>query len=140
MVAALPAPFDASWPAVAESVPAARHAVLHYLRAVETADPPLSDVGLAVSEAVTNAVVHGYLDREPGDVRVQIEFTSDELELVVEDDGSGMCPRPDSPGLGLGLPVIASLAERFDTRSEADRGTHLCIWFRREPGAATLPA
>ena len=136
----LPLPFEASWPAVADTVPTARHAVLHYLRDAETADPPLSDIGLAVSEAVTNAVVHAYTDRDPGQVRVQIEFTPDELELVVEDDGDGMCPRPDSPGLGLGLPVIATVAERFDTRSRPGKGTRMCIWFRREPGSATLSA
>ena len=137
-MAALPAPFEACWPAVPDSVPTARHAVLHYLREADTADPPLNDVGLAVSEAMSNAVIHGYVGREPGQIRVLVEFTPDEVELVIEDDGSGMCPRPDSPGLGLGLPVIATVADRLDTRSDPETGTRLCIWFRRDPGSATL--
>jgi anti-sigma regulatory factor (Ser/Thr protein kinase) len=50
-----------------------------------------------------------------------------------------MMPRPDSPGLGLGLPLIATVSERFDTRTQPDGGTRLCVWFRKDPTAATLP-
>lgn len=139
MASSITDPFRAAWPAVPPSVPAARHAVAGFLREAETSDPPLSDVALAVSEAVTNAVHHAYRDTEPGEVRVQVELFEDELELVVEDDGGGIRPRPDSPGLGLGLPLIATVADRLDTRTTPDGGTRLCIWFRRSPGAATLP-
>jgi serine/threonine-protein kinase RsbW/stage II sporulation protein AB (anti-sigma F factor) len=132
--------FSSEWPAHPDSVPAARHAVLTFLRDVDTADPPLNDVGLAVSEAVTNAVNHAYVDREMGDVRVAVTLGHDEVELTVEDDGRGMLPRPDSPGLGLGLPLIATVADRFDTVSGPGGGTRICAWFRRHPAAATLPA
>ena len=60
------ATFTATWPAVVDSVPTARHAVMGYLREARTADPPLSDVGLVVSEAVTNAVHHAYVGDAPG--------------------------------------------------------------------------
>ena len=36
------------------------------------------------------------------------------LYLVVLDRGRGIVPRPDSPGLGLGLPLIATLAESLE--------------------------
>ena len=139
MGSATPEAFRATWPAVADSVPAARHAVLRHLSRSATPDPPLSDVGLAVSEAVTNAVNHAYVGREPGDVHVEVQFTPHELEVIVEDEGRGMMPRPDSPGLGVGLPVIATVANRFDTRSEPGRGCRICMWFLRDPSAATLP-
>jgi serine/threonine-protein kinase RsbW len=135
---ALPAPFAQAWPALPDSVPAARHAVVGYLRDALTPNPPLADIGLAVSEAVSNAVHHAYVDRETGDVRIGIEVLADELELTVEDDGRGMLPRADSPGLGLGLPLLATITERFDTRTQPGGGTRLCMWFRREPSAATL--
>ena len=138
MNTAVPEAFSDSWPAVADCVPVARRAVVGHLRAADTLNPPLDDVALAVSEAVTNAVNHAYIDREPGLFRVRIEFTDDELEVVVEDDGRGMMPRPDSPGLGLGLPVIATVADRFDTRSDPESGCRICMWFRRDPSAATL--
>ena len=69
---------------------------------------------------------------------MQVEIARDELALTVEDDGGGMVPRPDSPGLGLGLPLIATVAERFETHSEVGRGTRVCVWFRLDPEAATL--
>jgi anti-sigma regulatory factor (Ser/Thr protein kinase) len=51
------------------------------------------------------------------------------VELVVTDDGHGMSPRPDSPGLGLGLPLIASLADKMEIRSP-ERGSGVAIWVR----------
>lgn len=134
-MAPTPDPFSASWPATPDAVPSARHAVLNYLRECQTADPPLSDIGLVVSEGVTNAVHHAYLggNGDAGEVRVRVAFYEDEVEIVIEDDGRGMVPRPDSPGLGLGLPLIATVSERFDTRTEPGQGTTLSVWFRRQP-------
>lgn len=129
----------AAFPAVPDSVPAARHTVLRYLNEAKTPDPPLSDIGLVVSEGVTNVVNHAYSHAEPGEVRVRVELHADQVEVVIEDDGQGMVPRPDSPGLGLGLPLIASVSERFDTRSTPGTGTKLCVWFRRDPAAAIAP-
>jgi serine/threonine-protein kinase RsbW len=134
-----PPPFAGTWPAEADSVALARHTVVRYLADAATPDPPLSDVALAVSEAVTNVVHHAYIDAaEPGPIRVSVALSDDELEVIVEDDGRGMMPRPDSPGLGLGLPLIATLCRRFDTRSAPGQGTRLCLWFSRDPSAATL--
>jgi serine/threonine-protein kinase RsbW/stage II sporulation protein AB (anti-sigma F factor) len=131
-------PYHRSWPATAANVSAARRDVLRHLDAAETPDPPLKDVALVVSEAMTNAVVHAYRDTEPGEIRVIVELHRDDIELIVEDDGRGLTPRPDSPGLGLGLPLIATVSDHFNTHTEPGVGTRLCVWFRREPEAATL--
>ena len=131
-------PLDVTWPAVPETVPTARHAVVAHLSAAKTSDPPLSDIGLAVSEAVTNVVHHAYVDQDPGPVRVRVEIRPPEVEVMVQDEGSGMIPRPDTPGLGLGMPLIATISQRFDIRARAGGGTRLCIWFSCEPDAATL--
>ena len=130
--------FTAAWPALPENVAIARRTVVAHLREAETSDPPLSDVALAVSEAVTNAVTHGYVDRRPGRFRVEVDSDGEQLEVLVEDDGRGMIPRPDSPGLGLGLPLIATVADRFETHTTPSGGTRLCMWFRLDPDAATL--
>jgi serine/threonine-protein kinase RsbW/stage II sporulation protein AB (anti-sigma F factor) len=132
--------FDQVWTAVPDNVPLARHAVLGHLREA-TPDPPLSDIGLAISEAATNVVHHAYVDAEtPGPFRVRVEVRETDVEVVVEDEGTGMVPRPDTPGLGLGMPLIATVASRFDVRTTVQGGTRLCIWFDTDPGAATLPA
>jgi anti-sigma regulatory factor (Ser/Thr protein kinase) len=52
------------------------------------------------------------------------------VEARVVDDGSGMMPRNDSPGVGLGLPLIHRLADQVELRTGADgRGTELCMRF-----------
>jgi two-component sensor histidine kinase len=75
------------------------------------------DVKLAVSEAVTNAVVHAFRDRAPGTISVKAEVDRGRLVVVVADDGCGMRPNPDSAGLGLGISLITSLSReaRFDS-------------------------
>ena len=130
--------FSAAWDALPENVAIARRTIVAHLREAATSDPPLSDVALAVSEAATNAVTHGFVGRSPGQFRVAIETRDEELEVLVEDDGRGMVPRPDSPGLGLGLPLIATVADRFETHTTPSGGTRLCMWFRLDPDAATL--
>src|SRR5687768_5580945 len=104
--------FNGTWPAVPENVALARRTIVAHLREAETTDPPLSDVALAVSEAATNVVTHAFVDRPAGVFRVAIDSDDERLEVLVEDDGRGMVPRPDSPGLGLGLPLIATVSDR----------------------------
>jgi anti-sigma regulatory factor (Ser/Thr protein kinase) len=89
------------------------------------ADESLRDrVALAVSESVTNVVLHAYRDDpEPGEVVVELEHRDATLTLSVRDRGMGLVPRLDSPGLGLGLPLMAQLADGFDISSfRGDQG------------------
>ena len=121
--------FSRSWPALPENVPVARHTVVDFLAGHAMSDPPLSDVALAVSEAVTNAVHHAYANGDPGEVRVVVETDPEHVRLTVEDDGRGLVPRPDSPGLGLGLPLIATVCDHFDAETIPGAGTRLCMCF-----------
>ena len=132
--------FTGAWPAHPDNVAIARHAVVDYLRRAETLDPPLGEIEVVVSEAVTNSVVHAYLGDTAGEVRVTVALLPEEVEVIVEDDGRGMVPRTDSPGLGLGLALIATLADRFDAESAPGGGTRLKVWFQRDPAGNGLPA
>ena len=49
----------------------------------------MADVKTAVSEAVTNAIVHGYQNK-PGKVRMQCTIEGDTMTVVVEDSGIGI--------------------------------------------------
>jgi serine/threonine-protein kinase RsbW/stage II sporulation protein AB (anti-sigma F factor) len=129
-------PFCRSWKAVPASVPAARAAVLAFLDEAELGSLPRGDVQLAITEAVTNVVTHAYLDGEPGQVRVEIDEDGGAARIVVSDDGRGMQPRTDSPGLGLGLSLMATVTDRFDARADPGSGTRVCMWFREQPAAA----
>jgi len=93
-------------------------------------------VKLAVSEAVTNAVVHAYVGaRRPGAVRVAAWLEDDSLLVEVSDDGGGMMPRLDSPGLGIGLPFIADTADTLDIGSSPRGGAQLRMTFALAPSA-----
>src|SRR4051812_16531487 len=145
-----PDPF-AEWelPATPASVGAIRNGAREFARARGGGDAILIDLALAVTEAVTNAVVHAFIGREPGSVWTRIETAPDELVVVVTDDGRGMQPRADSPGLGLGLPTIASLTTSMDMHAPPGGGTVITMTFaapgvrgpaRRAPSEAELLA
>lgn len=107
----------------------ARHAISDFLHG-RGADPrALSDVLLALSEVVTNSVVHGYRGQSGGEVAIEAEHERDRLTLSVADSGGGMAPRTDSPGLGLGLPLVGRIAKRVDITARAGGGTLVSMCF-----------
>lgn len=112
----------------------ARHAVRDFLFSLGTDPRAFGDVLLALSEIVTNAVVHGYRGEE-GVVHVDAEHSSDQLVLSVADEGRGMAPRHDSPGLGLGLPLVGRIASRVDITAPVGGGTLVSMCFNLDPPA-----
>jgi anti-sigma regulatory factor (Ser/Thr protein kinase) len=86
-------------------------------------------VRLAVSEAVSNVVVHSYRNARRGEFTMSVEWADDLLHVTVRDHGCGMQPRMDSPGAGLGLPLIARLADSFSVSEPPDGGTELSMTF-----------
>jgi anti-sigma regulatory factor (Ser/Thr protein kinase) len=90
----------------------------------------LAAVRLCVSEAVSNAVQHAYREEdEPGSIEVRACRPDGYLCLYVRDRGCGLAPRRDSPGMGLGLPLIAQAATQVEVREPADGGTELVMRF-----------
>ncbi len=115
--------------AVPESVGRARQAVVAFAAGHELAAP--ADVALAVTEAVTNAVVHAYRDGAGGQVRIVACALETGLLVVVRDYGCGMQPNPGSPGAGLGLAVIGALAGEMNIeRPDEGGGTRIRIRFK----------
>jgi serine/threonine-protein kinase RsbW len=100
-------------PARPENVAVIRHAVGGLGEVLELADATLSDIKLAVTEACTNVVVHAYDDDE-GPMGLRAAIDAHTLTVVVVDRGRGIVPRTDSPGLGLGLPLIATLTQSLE--------------------------
>ena len=113
----------------AASIGDARRAVCGCATAAGAAEP--EHVAVAFSEALTNAVVHAYVDVPRHDIEVTVHVTATMVVVTVADRGRGMQPRPDSPGVGLGLPLIASLTERFEVAERPGGGTSLALWFAR---------
>ena len=134
---------SASWtaPASAESVTQLRQAVVDFAYEHGVPEPCLSDIRLAVSEALSNAVVHAFRGRTDGTVIASVTTDASEwVEVRVTDDGSGMAPRNDSPGLGLGLPLIRHLTDQFEhRRPPGSFGTELWMRFRLARSGAGDP-
>ena len=81
---------------------------------------------------MTNAVIHAFRDRRfAGIVTVRVAIHTDELIVIVSDDGIGFAPRSDSPGLGLGIPTIAAMTTSMSIAAAADGGTEICMAFAR---------
>jgi|SRR5438067_13127222 serine/threonine-protein kinase RsbW len=121
--------FDLSVPATPDSIALVRHAVRAALEDHEAPPAVTADVLLAVSEACTNAVVHAYPDGTAGRLEATVGWVEEELTITVRDRGKGFAPRVDSPGLGLGLPVIGSLARKLEIRTPPGGGTEVAMTF-----------
>jgi anti-sigma regulatory factor (Ser/Thr protein kinase) len=125
-----PSDFVRSVSAVADQIAAIRHSVLAFAEAHGMTNALQADIALAVSEACANVVMHAYVDApEPGPLTVAAYHDNSALVVTVTDDGSGMVPRPDSPGLGVGLSLIAQLAQGLEVSNLTPRGTTVRMTF-----------
>jgi serine/threonine-protein kinase RsbW len=119
--------FEATFPSSPPGVGAMRREVAAFAARAGMDDDGIGSVRLAVSEAATNAVVHAYRESD-GELQVRAYVDGDELVVVVRDTGLGLAPRSDSPGLGLGMPLMASVTSRFRVVS-AGAGTEIHMAF-----------
>jgi anti-sigma regulatory factor (Ser/Thr protein kinase) len=127
-----PNPVVVRLPALPEGVSEARHRVADFAGGlgVRTAD-----IEVAVTEAVANAVEHGFRGIQPGEIELRLELlVPDTLLVSVTDDGIGMSPDPDAHGLGLGLALIGRLSSGFEVRPNADHGTQVRMHFQLARG------
>jgi serine/threonine-protein kinase RsbW len=111
-----------------DSVPAARHALSDFAVAAGADRAKIEAVRLATSEALTNAVLHAYLD-EPGNVYVTAAVVATELWVLIADDGRGLEPRTNRPGLGLGLGLISQVTDELVIVPRACGGTEVRMRF-----------
>lgn len=86
-------------------------------------------IALAVSETVTNAVLHAY-DEDGGPVRVSCRFDGERFIVEVADEGAGIAARHSSPGIGHGLAMVGALAQTLDIApGSGGRGTRVTMGF-----------
>lgn len=112
-------------PAKAEYITLVRLALSGLSGLRPLSDETLGDLKLAVTEACTNSVRHGYNDGD-GTVEVVYELQSDRLVVEVADDGPGFDAagdRPHGDGLaegGLGIAIIRAVSDEFESGKQAD--------------------
>ncbi len=113
----------------AENIAIVRHVLGGLGEAYEVPEEKLSDIRLAVTEACANVVVHAYPDGQAGPMEVVATMADETLTVLVRDWGCGIRPRPDSPGLGLGLSLIAALAESVQLGHGEEQRTEVQMTF-----------
>jgi anti-sigma regulatory factor (Ser/Thr protein kinase) len=134
MTAVITPDLELTVPARAENVAVVRHAMGGLGDGARVSDQVLADIKLAVTEACTNVVVHAYPSGE-GPLGVRASVVGDLVTVVVADRGRGITPRPDSPGLGLGLPLIATLADSLELGTSEGGETEVRMTFRLSDAA-----
>lgn len=94
----------------------------------------LSDIRTAVSEAVTNAIIHGYEQQTDRIVVMEMEIDDDMLTVIVKDDGCGIgdielarkpffTSKPELERSGMGFSVMEAFMDSVDVQSEVHKGT-----------------
>jgi hypothetical protein len=92
----------------------------------------------AVTEACNNVVLHAY-PQSDGILEVDASPDDQRVAIIVRDHGEGMQPKvdeSDAPSLGLGLPLIATLSDRFEIHGGIGQGIEVRMLFRVNPEAA----
>ena len=129
-----PQDLQQTYPAVPESVRAGRRALTRFAAGAGASSERVEAVGLAASEALTNAVKHAYPHGE-GTVHLTAAVAGGELRVLIADDGCGIRPHVSHGGPGLGLTLIASLCDEVQIAKRSSGGTEVGLWFklRTEP-------
>ena len=119
-----------TFPAKSDYLLLARLALSGIARSYPLDPEVLADLKLAVTEACGNAVRHAYRGEE-GPVTVRFVTAGDRLEMIVEDEGTGLDAATlgewvaeDRPEGGMGMAIIRAVVDELDVRDRAGgRGT-----------------
>lgn len=128
---------DMQFPSCSVNERFARGAVSAFLLALDPLVTELNDLKTAVSEAVTNAVVHGYRDTL-GMVYITVKILEDDTVIVrIRDKGCGipdiekaMEPLYTTGGeerAGLGFAVMQNFCDTVKVHSQPGRGTTVTL-------------
>lgn len=95
----------------------------------------IADIKTAVSEAVTNSIVHGY-PNEVGEIVIESEIEGDKIHINVFDNGVGIenlqdalepfyTTRPDGERSGMGFTIMKSFMDEVRVESKVGKGTKI---------------
>lgn len=95
--------------------------------------PELAEIKTAISEAVTNAIVHGY-ENSVGMVKMEGKIIGKIIEFTITDNGWGIADvekareplytgKPDSERSGMGFSIMESFMDKIEVKSKLGEGT-----------------
>ena len=116
----------------------ARISVAAFVSQLDPTIDELSDIKTAVSEAVTNSIIHGYSKDENGVVRVKAKIYQNEIEIEVEDFGKGIenvdeARKPlytsnlDGERSGMGYTIMETFMDSLTVESNLGIGTKVVM-------------
>lgn len=111
----------------------ARVAVASFLTQLNPTVEEVADVKTAVSEAVTNSIIHGY-DNEIHKISVRCRICDDKFYVTVRDEGKGIedveqamqpmyTTKPDADRSGMGFSFMEAFMDQMEVESELGKGT-----------------
>ena len=131
--------FELSFPARSENEGFARQCVSAFLARLDPTVADLADMRTAVSEAVTNCIVHGYKGIVNGMVYINVRVFDDRRVVIrIKDKGCGMsdpetCRLPlyttDQSGErgGMGFAIMESFTDQMKVKTEVGKGTTVTL-------------
>jgi serine/threonine-protein kinase RsbW len=119
-------------PARPENVSVIRHVLGAFAESLRLPDDLVEDLRLAVTEACTNVVRHAYPPDQAGPVEISIHPLEEHVTVIVSDHGRGIGTSSDTTGPGLGLPLIAAIADEVELQPVPGGGSRVAMTFSRQ--------
>ncbi len=136
-----------SFMSIPENVALARVAVAAFAAQLEFTLEDIEEIKVAVSEAVSNCIIHGYENDPNHTVNIVCTIYDDLLEILVEDEGKGIADvskalqpafSTDPERMGLGFTFMQSFMDKVDVKSALDRGTTVTMLKRPDNAAVSV--
>ena len=116
----------------------ARVSVASFIAQLDPTLEEINDVKTAVSEAVTNSIIHGYVNDENGIVSIETIIKNKEVIITVEDNGQGIedieeareplyTSKPELERSGMGFTVMETFMNSIEVFSEFGKGTKVVM-------------
>ncbi len=120
-----------------ENEPFARCVVASFIARLNPTMDELVEIKTVVSEAVANAIIHGY-DGQEGKVEMNLKLDGRTLTVTIKDEGLGIediskalqplyTTKAHLERSGMGMTIMESLSDDFKIDSEVDKGTRVTI-------------
>lgn len=129
---------EISFLAKSENESFARVVVASFASQLDPTIDEIADIKTAVSEAVTNSIIHGYDEDETKFVNLRSEIDGDTIKVVVEDKGNGIkdvdmaiqplyTSKPELERSGMGFTVMETFMDSMEISSILGEGTKLVM-------------
>ncbi|BAH43372.1 anti-sigma-F factor [Brevibacillus brevis NBRC 100599] len=123
-----------SFAALSQNEAFARVAVAAFISQLDITMDELEEIKTVISEAVTNAIIHGYDENPEGVVQISVRIQEDSIDLIVEDNGRGIedveqamqplyTTKPELERSGMGFTIMENFMDSLEVATVVGKGT-----------------